>query len=480
MSSFLTGGRRNKNKSDSANVNQRRDEGDGSTASSLKNRFFGSNNKAKNSGGVVGSDSEDSDFSTEELQDDRPASRAARAPPKPKPKATGGDFHRTALSSGYHVSKSSYSATTRQHNLEKVLKEEEEIQEVEDVGGWAAPPSRWGQSQSHSQAGTSQFVVHGNPAFDTGGASSSRGQSFRQAVNGGGGEFGDSSDEEIVVARKQTGHGVTNRGLNIRTPHLSNSAERAQYIGSPSAHDTLTHCYVKREKDKSGMYPQFRMYLSEGDQFLLAARRRKKSQTTNYLISLDMDDLQRKGASFYGKLRGNYVGTQYILYNSGLKPGRNVSKVEERKEMGAIMFKPTALDIKGGPRMMTVVVPFPESFNERLGLDDNDPGLCKRWKQQKKGKGAVTTIALQNKRPVWDPQSKGYCLDFRGRVTAPSVKNFQLVTCNANGDAGSRVVLQFGKCGDDSFVLDFCHPLTPFQAFGICLSSVDGKLCYSI
>jgi hypothetical protein len=33
---------------------------------------------------------------------------------------------------------------------------------------------------------------------------------------------------------------------------------------------------------------------------------------------------------------------------------------------------------------------------------------------------------------------------------------------------------QFGKRGDDTFALDFSHPLTPFQAFAIALSSVDG------
>jgi len=37
--------------------------------------------------------------------------------------------------------------------------------------------------------------------------------------------------------------------------------------------------------------------------FLLAARKRKRSKTSNYLISVDPTDLSREGASFVGKLR---------------------------------------------------------------------------------------------------------------------------------------------------------------------------------
>ena len=37
--------------------------------------------------------------------------------------------------------------------------------------------------------------------------------------------------------------------------------------------------------------------------FLLAGRKRKKSKTSNYLISVDPTDLSREGESFIGKLR---------------------------------------------------------------------------------------------------------------------------------------------------------------------------------
>jgi len=69
-------------------------------------------------------------------------------------------------------------------------------------------------------------------------------------------------------------------------------------------------------------------------------------------------------------------------------------------------------------------------------------------------------------------------LDFRGRVTLASVKNFQLVAGNNETDAenASPIVLQFGKVGKNTFTMDFQYPLSVMQAFSICLSAFDFKL----
>ena len=81
-------------------------------------------------------------------------------------------------------------------------------------------------------------------------------------------------------------------------------------------------------------------------------------------------------------------------------------------------------------------------------------------------------MVLRNKEPKWNASLNAYCLNFNGRVTEASVKNFQLVTAD-NPDA---VVLQFGKTSDTCFTCDFSWPLSPLQAFSICLSSFDHKL----
>lgn len=88
-------------------------------------------------------------------------------------------------------------------------------------------------------------------------------------------------------------------------------------------------------------------------------------------------------------------------------------------------------------------------------------------------------LVLRNKAPRWHEQLQCWCLNFNGRVTVASVKNFQLVASLENGVAGQEhenVILQFGKVGKDVFTMDYQYPISAFQAFAICLSSFDTKI----
>lgn len=89
------------------------------------------------------------------------------------------------------------------------------------------------------------------------------------------------------------------------------------------------------------------------------------------------------------------------------------------------------------------------------------------------------TLVLRNKAPRWHEQLQCWCLNFNGRVTVASVKNFQLVAAVENGATGQEnenVILQFGKVGKDVFTMDYQYPISAFQAFAICLSSFDTKI----
>ena len=44
-----------------------------------------------------------------------------------------------------------------------------------------------------------------------------------------------------------------------------------------------------------------------------------------------------------------------------------------------------------------------------------------------KSKSMEQLIELQNKTPVWNDDTQSYVLNFHGRVTQASVKNFQIV-----------------------------------------------------
>jgi tubby-related protein 1 len=119
---------------------------------------------------------------------------------------------------------------------------------------------------------------------------------------------------------------------------------------------------------------------------------------------------------------------------------------------------------------MTVLLPPMDQEGHRTDLPNHpdSKSLVERFKS----KNPEGVIELHNKTPVWDDDSQSYLLNFHGRVTQTSVKNFQVIH-HSNEDC---IIMQFGRVSDDVFTLDYRYPLCALQAFGIALSSFDNKL----
>ena len=49
----------------------------------------------------------------------------------------------------------------------------------------------------------------------------------------------------------------------------------------------------------------------------MAARKRSLMKTSHYLISLDKDDLNRKSNNYLGKVRSNFMGTAFNIWDNG-------------------------------------------------------------------------------------------------------------------------------------------------------------------
>ncbi|VDK37513.1 unnamed protein product [Gongylonema pulchrum] len=172
----------------------------------------------------------------------------------------------------------------------------------------------------------------------------------------------------------------------------------------------------------------FRFYKFQKFQiFLLAARKRKKSATANYLISIDPTDLSRDGNSFVGKVRSNALGTHFTLYDNGENPKKtSVIGDAVRQELAAVIYDTNVLGFKG-PRKMTVLIPGicdTENYRRKeiRPVLERD-SILERWKTRR----ADDLIAMHNKSPVWNEDTQSYVLNFHGRVTQASVKNFQII-----------------------------------------------------
>jgi len=250
-----------------------------------------------------------------------------------------------------------------------------------------------------------------------------------------------------------------------------------KFIHTPCPSGITVQSYIIRDKPKHSLMPHpiYRTFIKENNEFLMGAVKRGKNKTANYFISTDREVVVDKMAkSFVGKLRSNFRGTEYILYNNGCNPknSEKVAYAHVRKELALILYKSNMMDTEG-PRKITCIIPkikedgFPEVFKSQMS-----DSLLETYRSGDLQKMDI----FVNSVPKWDTKVQAYVLDFRGRVTQPSVKNFLLVPVADD----QKIILTFGRVGADKFTMDFTHPLTPIQAFGICLSSFDTKISLSM
>ncbi|KAF0691307.1 Aste57867_17433 [Aphanomyces stellatus] len=256
----------------------------------------------------------------------------------------------------------------------------------------------------------------------------------------------------------------------------------------------IVRCYVKQvyrglfNSYGYELYLQGRIGTDEADRFLLASKKQmRKNMTGNYSIytTAGCDESSR-----VGRMGSNFLGTVFTMYDNGrdpqkvakiqdaagpgaanevaLGPGDNVLQI--REELGCCTYEANRTSV--GPRKMRVCIPDVDEAGRHSKIVRP---MSQRDRIVSRMAAAELTdlVKFVNREPVFREDLGAYCLDFGGRVSMASVKNFQLISSD---DPSMGNVLQFGRVADDMFTMDFQWPLSPFQAFAICLSSCDTKL----
>ncbi|XP_076888275.1 tubby-like F-box protein 10 [Bidens hawaiensis] len=335
----------------------------------------------------------------------------------------------------------------------------------------------------------------------------------------------------------------------VRNPESCGKITFPVSLKQPGPRDGTIQCYIKR--DKSNLtYHLFLCHnpaalLVESGKFLLSAKRTRRTTYTEYVISMDADHISRSNNAYVGKLRSNFLGTKFIIYDTQPPhsgplipdPGRSSRRFYSKKvspkvpngnyniahityelnvlgtrgprKMHCIMHSiPTAAlepgaFVPGQPELLPVNPSYLEdsfrSISFSKSLDRSTEFSSSRFSEivgaaisndVPDSEKTKLPLVLKNKAPRWHEQLQCWCLNFKGRVTIASVKNFQLIAAKPPPAAAAapgtsqpaaqveqdKVILQFGKVGKDMFTMDYRYPLSAFQAFAICLSSFDTKL----
>lgn len=215
--------------------------------------------------------------------------------------------------------------------------------------------------------------------------------------------------------------------------------------------------------------------------------------------------------------RSNFLGTKFTIYDSqppsdaAIQPNYSRSSQRFHKKqvsprvpacsysIATISYELNVLRTRGPRRMNCIMHSIPVSSIQEGGTAPTPKSFPYSFEDQHSlvsssfkikdlnvthsisaSSDPIDSLVLKNKAPRWHEQLQCWCLNFKGRVTVASVKNFQLVASvdpshNVSAAEQDKVILQFGKIGKDIFTMDYRYPLSAFQAFAICLSSFDTK-----
>jgi len=246
-----------------------------------------------------------------------------------------------------------------------------------------------------------------------------------------------------------------------------------------------TKCYIRRIRRGIFSGCCYHLYFKDEDKAIMTSYKRSQKQTSNYLIRMvtshSNEQLDEDEGEIIGKLRSNFLGTEFTIYDEGVNPKYIEQDVyssytdNARSELGAILYAPNIMGSKG-PRKMAVSVG---------KIDEETDRPLKKWQPAHSDEEMTTCLkhtnsplfdqlfVMENKPPKWNEDLSAYVLNFNGRVTMASVKNFQLIDTK---DESERIILQFGRISKDEFTMDVDWPLSLLQAFAICLSSFDSKI----
>ena len=178
-------------------------------------------------------------------------------------------------------------------------------------------------------------------------------------------------------------------------------------------------------------YPHFYRLKMEGKEGT-CLRGIRKSENGEFHISTHETDFTVYGRHFIGAVVPNFLGTRFEVYDYGLEPGYLLTKdipkdfLPLRKRLGTIEYDSNFFAEK--PRSLRVAC-F-EDGNDRM---------------------------LENLPPKFNEQRGCYTLNFYGRVSKASARNFQLIDSEGDDD---EIILSHGKNHNNEFNLDFRAPFS--------------------
>jgi tubby-related protein 1 len=95
----------------------------------------------------------------------------------------------------------------------------------------------------------------------------------------------------------------------------------------------------------------YSLYISNTFKHLLSARKKAFCATSNYALSTDKTDFDANSKSYMGKVRSNFLGTQFNGYSKGTNPDKATDQSTVRANIVTVNYQKNFFG-SSGPRKM--------------------------------------------------------------------------------------------------------------------------------
>ena len=89
------------------------------------------------------------------------------------------------------------------------------------------------------------------------------------------------------------------------------------------------------------------------------------------MITIDQQKFEKDNLSYLGKVRSNFLGTEFEIFDSKENPKKVATKDDGRRQYGVVQYETNVLGAKG-PRRMKVLLPMVNRDGQELSWFDTD------------------------------------------------------------------------------------------------------------
>ena len=246
--------------------------------------------------------------------------------------------------------------------FEDMLAEISDDSEDDFTGAVGGGGAKNGPGTSSSRQATISPAKPSKASFSHAASADSKSTHYQSGNNGGASSVSRVSQQQQQHKMSKEEEAIENFGIQNSTDALMEvQAEQLnvtkRWLTRPVAIGTKNTmlCFVERERSSFGMATTYRCYLEgigspeqlysgakpssenegsgkSGARFMMSAKKKVANKTSYYLVSIDKSPNDDRGSeTVLGKVRGNTIGSRYLITDHGLAPDKTVALSTLRK-----------------------------------------------------------------------------------------------------------------------------------------------------